>query len=102
MEILYLRDRDKKNFERFENALKDVSNFSDVWNSIMIRNVLDISENYDKNVYADYPLLANIIEERVKAYLDVENCRHLPKIFPQNVCILKDSISQQKMRLLIL
>ena len=53
MEILYLRDRDNIYFERFENALKDVSNFSDVWNSIMIRNVLDISENYDKNVYAD-------------------------------------------------
>lgn len=89
MEILYLRDRDKKYFERFENALKDVSNFSDVWNSIMIRNVLDISENYDKNVYADYPLLAHIIEERVKAYLDVENCRHLPENFPTKRLHLK-------------
>lgn len=89
MEILYLRDRDKKYFERFENALKDVSNFSDVWNSIMIRNVLDISENYDKNVYADYPLLAHIIEERVKAYLDVENCRHLPENFPTKHLHLK-------------
>lgn len=42
MEVLYLRDRDKSLFTRYENALSDGACYADAWNSIWIRSVSDI------------------------------------------------------------
>lgn len=81
MEVLYLRDRDKSLFTRYENALSDDACYADVWNSIWIRSVSDISDNYDKRVYAEYPLLDQLVAKRIKAYLDVENGEYLSEEF---------------------
>lgn len=81
MEVLYLRDRDKSLFTRYENALSDGACYADVWNSIWIRSVSDISDNYDKRVYAEYPLLDQLVAKRIKAYLDVENGEYLSEEF---------------------
>mgnify|MGYP002517371742 CR=1 FL=1 len=89
MEVLYLRDRDKSLFARYENALSDDARYADIWNSIWIKGASDISDNYDKRVYLEYPLLERLMANRVKAYLDVENGKYLSEEFSTERLSLK-------------
>lgn len=89
MEVLYLKDRDKSLFARYENALSEDVCYADIWNSIWIRGVSDIAHNYDKRVYAGYPLFERLIANRVKAYLDVENGKYLSEEFSTERLSLK-------------
>lgn len=81
MEVLYLRDRDKSLFARYENALSENACYADIWNSVWIRSVSDIALNYDKRVYAEYPLLDQLVANRIKAYQYVENGGYLSEEF---------------------
>lgn len=102
MEVVYLRDRDKSLFTRYENALSDGACYADVWNSIWIRSVSDISDNYDKRVYAEYPLLDQLVAKRIKAYLDVENGEYLSEEFSTERLKFKRFDAFAKMQLSIL
>ena len=55
--------------------------YADIWNSIWIRGVSDIALNYDKRVYAEYPLLDQLVANRIKAYQYVENGGYLSEEF---------------------
>lgn len=76
--------------------------YADIWNSIWIRGVSDIALKYDKRVYAEYPLLDQLVANRIKAYQYVETADIYRKNFRRNVYRSNDLMPLRKMQLSIL